>query len=154
MQLIDQGLPTRERESLIKKGVELMATNRAAEEGTDIVQKKVDEEEANNAEIGDQFWIYSGQRLEVERPKEELEKKANTLRDMIENVRDGIPPGGGGRSWRRRPTTWRTRPTGSRPRQHNWTRRTPTNRKFLYISISVLVSFKKVFFTILRSENF
>ena len=51
-----------------------MAKNRAAEEGTDIVQKKVDEEEANNAEIGDQFWIYSGQRLEVERPKEELEK--------------------------------------------------------------------------------
>ena len=71
-----------------------MAKNRAAEEGTDIVQKKVDEEEANNAEIGDQFWIYSGQRLEVERPKEELEKQTNTLRDMIENVRDGIPPGG------------------------------------------------------------
>ena len=45
MQLIHQGLPTRERESLIKKGVELMATNWAAEEGTDIVQKKVDEEE-------------------------------------------------------------------------------------------------------------
>ena len=88
MQLIHQGLPTRERESLIKKGVELMATNRAAEEGTDIVQKKVDEEEANNAEIGDQFWIYSGQRLEVERPKEELEKKTNTLRDIIENVRE------------------------------------------------------------------
>ena len=130
---------------------------------------------ANNAEIGDQFWIYSGQRLEVERAKdelekqtntlldmienvrdgippggrrEELEKQTNTLRDMIENVRDGIPPGGGGRSWRRGPTTRRTRPTGSRPRQHNWTRRTPTNRKFLYISISVLVSFKKVFFTI------
>ena len=114
-----------------------MAKNRTAKEGTDIVQKKVDEEEANNAEIGDQFWIYSGQRLEVERPKEELEKRANTLRDMIENVRDGIPPGGGGRSWRRGPTTRRTRPTGSRPRQHNWTRRTPTNRKFLYISISV-----------------
>ena len=72
-----------------------MAKNRAAEEGTDIVQKKVDEEEANNAEIGDQFWIYSGQRLEVERAKEELEKQTNTLRDMIENVRDGIPPGGG-----------------------------------------------------------
>ena len=88
MQLIHQGLPTRERESLIKKGVELMATNWAAEEGTDIVQKKVDEEEANNAEIGDQFWIYSGQRLEVERPKEELEKQTNTLRDMIENVRE------------------------------------------------------------------
>ena len=43
---------------------------------------------ANNAEIGDQFWIYSGQRLEVERPKEELEKEANTLRDMIEIVRE------------------------------------------------------------------
>ena len=71
-----------------------MAKNRTAKEGTDIVQKKVDEEETNNAEIGDQFWIYSGQRLEVERPKEELEKRANTLRDMIENVRDGIPPGG------------------------------------------------------------
>ena len=104
-----------------------MAKNRTAKEGTDIVQKKVDEEEANNAEIGDQFWIYNGQRLEVERAKEELEKRANTLRDIIENVRDGIPPGGGGRSWRRRPTTWRTRPTGLRPRQHNWTRRTPTN---------------------------
>ena len=71
-----------------------MATNRTAKEEADIVQKKVDEDEANNAEIGDQFWIYSGQRLEVERPKEELEKRANTLRDMIENVRDGIPPGG------------------------------------------------------------
>ena len=68
--------------------VELMAKNRAAEEEADIVQKKVDEEEANNAEIGDQFWIYSGQRLEVERPKEELEKQTNTLRDMIENVRE------------------------------------------------------------------
>ena len=71
-----------------------MAKNRTAEEEADIVQKKVDEEETNNAEIGDQFWIYSGQRLEVERPKEELEKQTNTLRDMIENVRDGIPPGG------------------------------------------------------------
>ena len=68
--------------------VELIAKNRTAEEGTDIVQKKVDEEETNNAEIGDQFWIYSGQRLEVERPKEELEKQTNTLRDMIENVRE------------------------------------------------------------------
>ena len=124
-----------------------MAKNRTAKEGTDIVQKKVDEEETNNAEIGDQFWIYSGQRLEVERAKEELEKEANTLRDMIENVRDGIPPGGGGRSWRRGPTTRRTRPTGSRPRQHNWTRRTPTNRKFLYISISVplLIGIRYIF---------
>ena len=40
-----------------------MATNRAAEEGTDIVQKKVDEEEANNAEIGDED---EANRLEAE----------------------------------------------------------------------------------------
>ena len=33
-----------------------MAKNRTAKEGTDIVQKKVDEEEANNAEIGNQFF--------------------------------------------------------------------------------------------------